>query len=370
VTHPRVLLVVDATDLATAEETATNRWLRLLPLLESHGASVGMACLRGSGEMIGAVRDNGITAWQLSSDHRQFAIAIRRLGHLLRSQEFNVVQAHEVIPGLVSGLSRAYSNRALRIFFKEHLGGRRKLRMATGLAIRLSHLTTGPSRSAVEEVPESRLVPEISFAYNGVPTPRVVDPTELDGIRNELGIPTDAYVVGTVARLRPEKAIGDLIECMSTVASRVDRPVHLVIVGSGPEMSALKQIATRHRSFRSHFVGHKSDVAPWYALADVIAIPSLTETAPFAALEAMAASKPVVASQVGGLREFVRDCQTGFLVPPGDIPKLSTALLEVLMSSEKRTAMGHAGYERYQERFTIDRMAQGWVDLWRSALNH
>jgi len=100
-------------------------------------------------------------------------------------------------------------------------------------------------------------------------------------------------------------------------------------------------------------------VAACLAAADVVALPSLQEGLGVAALEAMAAGRPVVASRVGGLTEAVVHEETGLLVPPGDPTALATALVRLARDPGLRARLGAAGRARVLARYTAARMAEG-----------
>ena len=108
---------------------------------------------------------------------------------------------------------------------------------------------------------------------------------------------------------------------------------------------------------RVHLVGHQDDIALWFAMGDVIAMPSLREAFGFAALEAMAGGKPLVASEVGGLAEAVGREGAGILVPPNDPEALAGALAELLLDPSARRQLGEVARARYEHYFTLDRMA-------------
>jgi len=106
-------------------------------------------------------------------------------------------------------------------------------------------------------------------------------------------------------------------------------------------------------------VGFRRDVAACLAAADVVALPSLQEGLGVAALEAMAAGRPVVASRVGGLAEAVVHEETGLLVPPGDPTALATALARLARDPGLRARLGAAGRARVLAHYTAARMAEG-----------
>jgi glycosyltransferase involved in cell wall biosynthesis len=107
------------------------------------------------------------------------------------------------------------------------------------------------------------------------------------------------------------------------------------------------------------FAGFRRDVGACLAAADVVALPSLHEGLGVAALEAMAAARPVVASRVGGLAEVVVDGESGVLAPPGDPAALADALRGLAGDPARRAQLGQGGRARVLARYTSARMAEG-----------
>src|SRR5881628_2741195 len=130
------------------------------------------------------------------------------------------------------------------------------------------------------------------------------------------------------------------------------------LCGEGRQAEALARAAAALDG-AVEMVGFRRDVAACLAAADVVALPSLQEGLGVAALEAMAAGRPVVASRVGGLTEAVVHEETGLLVPPGDPTALATALVRLARDPGLRARLGAAGRARVLARYTAARMAEG-----------
>jgi glycosyltransferase involved in cell wall biosynthesis len=167
-----------------------------------------------------------------------------------------------------------------------------------------------------------------------------------------------------VARLDPMKGLATLIDAAK------DMPyAQIRIAGEGPDRPRLEDLArVLGVEARVTFLGHRSDVPQLLAAADVFALPSLNEGLGLAALEAMAASRPVVASSVGGIPEVVVQGETGILVPPNDPRALAQALNDVLADARLAERMGAAGRRRVQAEFSADRAAQETAALWSELL--
>lgn len=163
--------------------------------------------------------------------------------------------------------------------------------------------------------------------------------------RNALGLADDTSVVGTLARMVPQKGLPILLDAIPRVLN--DCPYAcFVIVGDGPLRTSLEDHAARLGvRERVHFLG--SHAEPWRLLAnaDVIALPTLFEGMHFVAVEALAAGLPVVTTKVGGNPEIVIPGRTGILVPPRQPAALAEGIVTLLENPVARAAMGNAGQE-------------------------
>jgi len=186
--------------------------------------------------------------------------------------------------------------------------------------------------------------------------------------RSALGLPPDAWIVGTVGRLHVQKGHRYLIEAAAKVVALVPDAL-FVVAGYGPERRALE---ARARGLgvadRIRFLGYRSDVRRVLAALDAFVLASLWEGMSNAVLEAMAAGLPVVATAVDGNLEQVADGETGLLIPPADAGALAGALLRLHRDRESATEMGRRGRERVARDFTLGRMVDDTLDLYARLL--
>ena len=197
--------------------------------------------------------------------------------------------------------------------------------------------------------------------------PSGVDPAPYGNIAPPTGdrVP---LVVGTAAVLEQRKGIKFLLEA-ATELKRQGRQLHYRIAGDGWERNNLVELARKLGVDDDvEFLGFVADMPSFMASIDIFVLPSLYEGLGVAALEAMAAARPVVASAVGGLKEVVVDGETGLLVPRGDSGSLARALAELAGHKELVHAMGEKGRARLREHFTMERMARANEDFYYDLL--
>ena len=182
-------------------------------------------------------------------------------------------------------------------------------------------------------------------------------PAARAAVRREWGLGDDEVAVVALGALEVRKGHAVLLAAAAGLASAAPR-LRYVFCGEGRQAKALAGAAAALDG-AARLVGFRRDVAACLAAADIVALPSLQEGLGVAALEAMAAGRPVVASRVGGLAEAVVHEETGLLVPPGDPTALAAALARLARDPDLRARLGAAGHARVLARYTARRMAEG-----------
>ena len=184
--------------------------------------------------------------------------------------------------------------------------------------------------------------------------------------RENLAADTPCLLV--LASLVARKGIDVLLDALALFDAHAPQPV-LWIAGDGPERGALeRRTQTLGLAQRVRFLGQRSDAGDLLAACDVLVLPSRLEGLGVAALEAMAAARPVVASAVGGLAEAVVHEHTGLLVPPDDPAALAAALARLLEDPSLCKRLGDAGPARVHEEYSADQMVGAYEALYAEVL--
>jgi len=138
--------------------------------------------------------------------------------------------------------------------------------------------------------------------------------------------------------------------------------LHLVLLGKGPgEARVRSYVASTPRQQRIHFPGQVEDVRPWLARAEIVWVPCLREGGRMAALEAMAAGKPIIASQLPGLAQLIDHGRTGLLVPPRDVTGLCRLTRSLLEDPAAARRLGEAAREETRQRFDLQQLVDCYV---------
>lgn len=182
--------------------------------------------------------------------------------------------------------------------------------------------------------------------------------------RQALGVPEYYELVLAVGRLSPEKGFETLIAA-ATAIEKARPAARIWIAGDGPSQAAIEK-AARESHAPIRMLGRREDVPLLMAASDVVAVPSLREGQGLTAIEAMAAARPVVASDVGGLTETVLDGVTGYLRQPGDPDGLARAIIDLLANEPRRNSMGTAGRQRAIEHYDVTTMVERTLDTYRA----
>jgi glycosyltransferase involved in cell wall biosynthesis len=186
-------------------------------------------------------------------------------------------------------------------------------------------------------------------------------------LRTELGIPRDAFVVGSVGHLRPEKNVARLVDAFARLAG--ESRAHLLLVGDGPD-AGLVRARARELGVEPHvhLAGHQPRPQPYYRAFDAFALSSDTEQMPLSLLEAMASALPVVATDVGDVREILPAEGNEFLVPataPDAAARLARALDALARAPERARALGELNRERVRSSFAFERTVARYRELYR-----
>jgi glycosyltransferase involved in cell wall biosynthesis len=217
---------------------------------------------------------------------------------------------------------------------------------------------------------QERFVPpdRIRLIWNGAPLEEFapVSAERAQAARHSLGLPLDAPVVGSIARLSLQKGHRYLVEAAARVLA-VRPDARFLIAGDGDQMEALRaRAATLGIADEVVFAGHRTDVPDVLGALDVFAISSLYEGTPLALFEAMAGGKAIVSTAVDGCREVLEDGETGLLVPPADAESLAQGILRVLEDEGLRRRLASRAREasrRYDVRTCVDAMQQVYEEV-------
>jgi glycosyltransferase involved in cell wall biosynthesis len=300
--------------------------------------------------------------------------SLRDLYRIIRRERFAIVHTHTPKPGLLGQLAARMAgvpviiNTLHGFYFHDNMSPRQRRFYITleHIAARCSDIILSQNREDIQTAIRERICPpeKIKHLGNGIDLtrfiPEHISGAERSALRAELGIPDDAPVVGFVGRLAARrKGFLDFLAAGQRIARRLPQ-VRFLIVGSadlGKPDAVHPDVAQEYGiQDQCHFVGWRpnAELPRFYALMDVLTLPSLFEGVPRTLIEGSTMGVPLVATDVKGNREVVDHGQNGFLVPLGDVTALSSAILTILANEKIAQAMRakgrHIAHERFDER--------------------
>jgi glycosyltransferase involved in cell wall biosynthesis len=229
---------------------------------------------------------------------------------------------------------------------------------------------------------EGRQGAPVELIYNGVDLERYNHQEACCTLPEEYGFAEGTPLVGVVARLEPEKGHATLLEAWPSVLERVPA-ARLLVIGEGSQREVLEAkaealgllgeacegdrcVGTRHArpGAKVVFTGRRDDVPAVTAALDVAVLPSYREAQGLAILEAMALSRPVVATNVGGIPEMIEHERTGLLVAPHDAPAMAAAIVRLLLDHPLADTLARAGHDLVHDRFCVERMVEAIQTLY------
>lgn len=241
----------------------------------------------------------------------------------------------------------------------------RATRACASVSVACSNLVRDFARDLGYRDEKLRVIP------NGVDTVRFENLPDRVASRRKLGLPGRVPILISVASLYEQKGHRYLLEAMTRV-HREHPEAQLLLVG-GAEQTRTEALQSTVESLgvgdAVRFLGKRRDVPELLAASDLFVMPSLWEGFPLALLEAGAAALPVVATPVGGVVDVVEDGVTGVLVPPRNPDRLAEALASMLREPSRMQQLGEAAWRRVNERFSLERIAGQFEDLYVELLS-
>jgi glycosyltransferase involved in cell wall biosynthesis len=294
--------------------------------------------------------------------------AVLRLRRRLAIGGADVVHAFGNVANLY-GSAAARSARVPVIIASEHnpLGSSRT-RIRARIAGRLAHRYIAVSQACATSLIGAGIAPsKVMTIVNGIDL-RSLPPVGRSSLHAELGLAPETLLVGTIGSLKPQKNYERWLRVARRVAMS-DADVAFVVIGDGDLRVHLEAYASRlGLGPRVSWLGTRDDAASLVGGLDVFLLASDREGLPLALCEAQAASVPIVATDTGGVREVVRDRETGFLCDASAESTLAERCLELLGSSDLRAEMGRAGKEWVRDTFDGAVMAASTIDLYLELL--
>jgi glycosyltransferase involved in cell wall biosynthesis len=334
----------------------TSYFLTVLPALVEAGVHVTTCFLREPHPAAEALRDHGVTPVFLSK-RRMDPSAVVDLAAIARRNGCTVLHAAGIKATLMARMATRLVPARTILHLHDLLvppfavrGLQRTFARRTDMAVCVSRAATPIAERCYHVSPD-----RVRVIHNGIRLDpfRAVPADAGPRIRETLGIGEGTRVIGMVGRMHPVKGHSTMLRMLPRIVQSCP-DVMLLLAGDGPERGRCEALVGS-LGLRRHvkFLGQRSDVAQVLAACDLTVMPSESEGLPIAAIESLAMAKPVVAFDVGGVRDVIDDKETGRVVPAGDSDAFVGAVLPLLLDEQERNAYGARAWSA-AERFTID----------------
>lgn len=303
--------------------------------------------------------------------------ALTRLAYVLKRNDVTILQTHGAranvygriaawlagVPCVVSTVHnsiRDYEINSIQRFVYSAI-----LRLLLPLTDQIICVSEALRQDVIADCPGA--APKTITVWNGIDPVLLSLRGDRNKIRREWYVGSGPVLL-TVARLTEQKGHRFLIEALPALVAEWPSLVCL-FVGEGECREPLRALAREWGVEQScRFAGVRNDVVDWYEAADVVVLPSLSEGFPFVVLEALAMSRPVVATNVNGIPELIRDGIHGLLVPPRNPRALHAAIRTLLHDPCLADRLGKAGQQEVATRFTSEKMVQDTVKVIEEAM--
>lgn len=361
-----ILHVIDTTGPGGAETV----FIELADRLRTHGYRSEVV-VRGSGWVLDQLRARGLQPVVLDAQGAFNWRYLRGLTRLIRERRVDIVQSHLLGSNVYCAAAGLLTRRPTIATFhgmvdvapQERWRWAKFQLMNAGVSDFVA--VSGRLRDAIRA--EGLLDPtKASVIYNGVDMQRYALSSRRD-LRASLGLPDDALLIGSLGNVRPAKAYDVLIRAARNIIDRHPQ-AHFVIAGH-VKASLMRELeplmAELDVAGHVHFLGFRDDSADFLAQLDLFLLSSTSEGFSIATIEAMATGLPVVVTRCGGPEEIVTDGVTGLMVPPGNSGALADGVLALQADVARRTALAAAGRTHAQEQFSMERMLEGYMALYR-----
>lgn len=356
----RVAFFIDNHTIGGTELNA----VRTAERLDRERFELSVFCLAADGPLLERYERADIPVESVPIDNLYGPAALgtgARVSRLLRQREVDIVHCHDRYSNVFGGFWGHLAGRPRMIASRRwwdsdgHAFYRHGNRLAYRCADRVLANSAAVGRLLVETdgVRPEKLVVIPNFVDESAFDP--IEPGQAEALRQELGLPADALVVGVVANLRPVKDHQTLLRAIALLEPAWRDRTHVVLIGEGSERQPLQALARElGLGDRVHLPGSRSSTPNLHHLFDVSVLCSLHEGFPNSLVEAMAAGRPIVATNVGGIPDAVTPGENGLLVPAQSPDALAAGIGVLLANPDRRRAMGEAGLRRARRDFRAE----------------
>lgn len=363
----RVCHIIKATRIAGAER----HLMTLLPALRERGVEVSLILIHEPRNPVPEFAPPGVTVTRVPiARHLDFSV-IRRVRDALREIKPDIAHTHLLHADLY-GVIAAKLAGVRRVIISRHNDDQFRYLLPLRLVNRALWWLASAGIAISESVRQFCVTVEgvkpakMHTVHYGLKVPSVDRRAARAALSAELNLPPDALILGVVCRLIPQKGIVYALRAFA----QIDAPNAVLVIAGEGNLRATLEAEARSLGIakRAYFLGWRDDTARLMAAFDLFLAPSLWEGFGLVLLEAMAQQTPIIATNVSAIPEIVTHGETGLLVPPRDPAALAHAITGLLRDTALRRHMGLVGQDRLETAFSVERMTELTLAIYRRAL--
>ncbi|MGY8732816.1 MAG: glycosyltransferase [Pirellulales bacterium] len=319
-------------------------------------------------QMASQFREAGVEVRSLGLSRKTDIGVVLRLRALLKEIRPDVLHTYLLHGNILGRLIGRLVGVPVIIGSERTIGQARKWgRLATRLTNPLTDAVEVNSEIGGRAIERDLGVPseKIELVRSGLDLSVFSSASRRDELRSEFGVTADQHLIVYMGRLRTVKGVEFGIRAFATALEQLPN-IRMVLTGEGDQRNFLSSLVSKLGiSEQVEFLGVRNDVPELLGAADSVLMPSLTEGFPRTAIEAMAAGKPVIATNVGGTPEAIIDGETGILVPARDSDALASAIVRLVGDSDLQARLGAAGRERAAQNYSVDKYVSRLDEMYR-----
>lgn len=316
------------------------------------------------------LRKNGVETIIINNKYSYDPFCLWKLVNIIRKRRVDIIHSHEFMMNVYGTAAALLTRRPniATIHGKSYYWEKWRRRFACQIIAHFATKIVAVSENLKEFIASKTGMDRnnISVIYNGIDTAKFSGEASHHGVNSE-SQPEKSPIIGTIGNLYPVKGHIYLIKAASKVVQEFPHATFLIIGKTTKYLDMLKNEVLRLSIGENiKFLGFQENIPQLLRVMDIFVLPSIHETFSISTIEAMAASKPVVATRCGGPEEIIVDGMTGFLVPPMDPESLSEKILILLKNKQLAEKIGGAARKQVEERFAVAAMIQKYQKLYET----
>lgn len=316
-----------------------------------------------------SLQNQGVHFYELNRQPGFDTVLITEIRNVIKENNIDIIHCHQYTPWVYGVIAAAFTQ--TKVIFTEH--GRFypdsstwKRKLVNPILNLFTDKVTAISQATKDALIEFENIParSIDVIYNGI-APLKVETAKTQALRQQLNIPKDHTVLGTVARFDPIKNHTMMLNAFAQ-SLKVHPKSTLIMVGDGEERTNVENtIAKLNITESVILIGYEAEPAHHIALMDIYLLSSLSEGTSMTLLEAMSLSKPCVVTDAGGNPEIVADTINGFVTENDNSVEFSLAINKVIESLQQSSKLGDASFSLFEKQFSETQMNKRFTSLYQ-----